>query len=187
MGLGRLTVMVLATSLILGCGDEDPEPIAYSETISLKLGGIKEGEVEDGQAAEDKSVTTESGNPYGEFLKTARARLGGVDPSAIVVSSIDVRVHADTEGINGLEELFESIEVFLADSKTTIAIGTVDGPSGTSVSVPVGVVAADLEPLQDSLLKSEIKVGVRGPVVDPTPADKFELRLTVDIAFEALP
>jgi hypothetical protein len=167
--------------LVPACAEDDP--VAVSDIVSIKLGGIKEGDVTDSQAARDKNVNSETGNPYGEFLKTVKAALGG-DPRVIRVTSITVQMHADTTGVSDIGEVFDALEVFLADGVTTVPVGTLSAPSGTSLSVPVTATDASLETLQASLKKGDVKVGVRGPVTNP-PGGKFELRLTVDIKFEA--
>lgn|GEM_PF-974587 len=185
----RVVLAVCAIALVpwAGCADEPAEPVAYSETVSLKLGGIKESDLDKGQLAisRDKNVNAESGNPYKVFLDDARAALGR-DPGSIRVSQVFVRVHADTTGVTSFEEVFATLEVFLADSATTIPVGDVDAPTGSSIEIPVGATEATLDALQESLQKDDFKVGARGDVMDTLP-DKFDLRLTIDIKFEALP
>lgn len=158
---------------------------AYSETISLRMSGIKNGDVHDGQASVDKSVGGDSMDDYKIFLRTAHDRLGR-DPSAVVVRSAVIRIYADTRGVNSLDEVFGSLELYIADSSTTIPIGSVSLPAGTSQDVVVTADEADLDALQDAMLHGSFKVGVRGPVVASPPSD-FDLRLTVDIVFAALP
>ncbi len=177
-------VAAFAAGLAFAACDSDPEPVAVSETVSLKLGGMKEGDAKSGTHSQDKNVNSESGNPYGEFLKTARDRLNR-DPSEIRVRRVDVRLHADSTGATDLGQVFADLEVFLANSNTTIPLGTVDAPTGTSVQVPLNA-GLSLDALQASLLSGDLKAGARGQVVDTPPA-KYDVRLTIDISFEALP
>lgn len=175
-----LAGLVALALIMVACGDD---PVAYSETVSLKLSGTKNGDIKEGVASEDKNVNSESGNPYGEFLKSARSRLGGKDPSAIEITSAFVRVHADSKNILNIEQVFEDIELFLANSQTTIPASMVTGPKGTSVKMPV---AEDLDysPVFASMLSGDFKVGVRGNTVDTPPTD-FDLKLTIDLKFTA--
>jgi hypothetical protein len=176
----NLSFLVLA-GWVVGCG-----PAAVSETISVKLGGIKEGDVRDGAASKHKSVNEESGNPYHEFLTAARRELDGADPSAIVPTDVTLRLRGDSDGVTSFHQVFATIEVYLEDERTTIPIGSTSDLEGSSVEVPVDVNADDLEPLHHSLLTDGIKVGLRGMTV-ATPPASFELKATIDIVFEAIP
>lgn len=173
--------VALAVSLALvGCGDD---PVAYSETVSLRLSGIKNGDIKQGVASEDKNINSESGNPYGEFLKNARAKLGGKNPSAIEIVSAHVRVHADSKNVLNLEQVFTEIELFIANSQTTIPAGKRTAPTGTSVQVTI-FDDLDYAPVFNSMLGGDFKVGVRGPTVATPPVD-FDLKLTIDLRFTA--
>ncbi len=174
--------LLLALIGAAGCADE---PVAYSETISTKLSGIKDGEIANGTASTDKNINTESGNPYAEFLRTARSRLGGRDPGSVTPTSITVRVSSDSKNVALLEQVFTTLEVFFADSKTTIPVARLTVPVGTSAVVPL-LTLVNYEPIADSMLSGDFKVGVRGTTVDPAPSD-FELKLTLDIVFRADP
>ncbi|MBL8786777.1 MAG: hypothetical protein JNJ59_17860 [Deltaproteobacteria bacterium] len=179
---GRFVLAALGV-LALGIGACGDDPVAYSETVSLKLSGIKNGDIKNGQAEEEKEISTESGNPYGEFLKNAKAALGGKDPGAIELVSAFVRVHSDSKNVSALEAVFTSLELFLTTSNTTLPVGTVANPSGTSIAVSLDE-NIDYEPIFANLLAGSFKGGVRGPTVATPPAD-FDLRLTLDLKFTA--
>ncbi len=181
MIMRNLTFFVVAgLAFASGCPEE---PIAHSGTVSVKLGGMKEGDVKNNELSSDKSLHTEPGDPYGEFVGEATATLGGAPPGRIEVLSAVVRKHSDSTGVNGLEDVLESLEVYLSNNLTTIVIGDVSAPSGSSAEVTL--IGADLEALHESMLGGDgIRVGVRGPAAASTP-EKFDLRLTVDITFEA--
>jgi len=170
---------VLLFGALASCGDD---PVAYSETVSVKLSGIKNGDIDNGQASEDKNINTESGNPYAAFLKNARAKLGR-DPSAVEISKATVQVHADSKNVSTIDAVFDSFEFFIANSATIIPAGSVADPRGTSVAVPI-FDDLDYEPVFASMLSGDFKVGVRGPTVPLPPAD-FELKLTIDLKFVA--
>lgn len=176
-----LMSLVIAPLMLAGCTDD---VAGVSEPVSLKLSGIKPDDVKNGTASEDKNVNTESGNPYGAFLKAARDGLGR-DPSAIRVKSAYLRVHADSKNVTTFEQVFEDLELFAADSQTTIPIGTVGHPMGSSIKMTITASEADLAPLQAAMKGGDFKMGVRGTVQATTPAD-FDLRITIDAVFEAL-
>jgi len=179
----RLSVYVLVAFIAvsaIACGDD---PVAYSETVSVKLSGIKNGDIRNQTASEDKNINTESGNPYAEFLKNARAELGGRDPRFIEVVSAFVRVHADSKNVIAFEQVFTDLELFLSNSQTTIPAGTRANPTGTSIEINVPD-DLDYEPVEASMLGGDFKVGVRGATVATPPAD-FDLKLTIDLKFTA--
>lgn len=167
-------------SALSACADD---PIAYSETVSVKLSGIKNGDLANGQASEDKNINTESGNPYAEFIKNARAALGGHDPSRIEITKADVRVHADSKNVSTLDAVFTSLELFVATSATTIPVGSRNAPIGSTASIVLDE-NLNYEPVYAVMLGGDFKIGVRGPVVALPPTD-FELKLTIDVRFVA--
>jgi len=174
--LGALVLLAPA------CADD---PVAHSETVSLKLSGIKNGDLQNGVASTSKNVNTESGNPYAVFLKNAHDALGGKDPSIIEPVSVYVRVSADSKNVIAIEQVLGDLELFAASSQTTIPIGHVTGPTGSSIRVPLDD-TVDYEPLHDEMLSGDFKLGVRGNSVTPLPSD-FELKLTLDVKFTAWP
>ena len=64
----RSLLVVLSLSALAGCED----PAATSDTIVIRLSGIKEGDVADGVVEREKNVTTEVSNPYAQFLADAK-------------------------------------------------------------------------------------------------------------------
>ncbi len=176
--MSRLIVLALILSTA-SCGDD---PVAYSETISIRLSGIKHGDIANGQASEDKNINSEEGNPYAAFLKTARGRLGR-DPGLVEIVSATVRVHSDSKNISSLEAVFADMELFMADSATTIPFAHRTTVSGTSLAFPIDD-DVDYEPIAASMLDGDFKVGARGATV-AAPPDDFELKLTLDLEFEA--
>lgn len=178
-----MVCLVVSLSGVFGGGCAD-DVVGVSEPVSLKLSGIKPGDIANGSASEDKNVNTESGNPYGAFLKAARDGLGQ-EPRAIRVKSAFLRVHADSKNVTNFEQVFADLELFAADSQTTIPVGTVSAPSGTSVAVVITADEVDLAALQTAMKGGDFKMGVRGAVQSTTPAD-FDLKITIDAIFEAL-
>lgn len=178
--IARGVLALGVAAFLAACGDD---PVAYSETVSVKLSGIKNGDIQNDQASEDKNINTESGNPYGEFVKRARDRLGGRDPGAIEIVKATVQVHADSKNVSTIEVVFADLELFIADSQTTIPVGSVSAPAGTSVPIPLRE-EIDYEPVYASMLGGDFRVGVRGATVE-LPPDDFDLKLTIDVRFTA--
>lgn len=173
-------LLLVGVATPTGCADDDP--VAYSETISIALSGIKDGDIDNGTASEEKGITTESGNPYGEFIKTAQDRLGGADPSEVALISARIRLRSDSSDVGDIGDVFQSIELFFSTSDTTIPVGSVAAPTGTDIAVVL--LDADLAALDDAFLTGSFKVGVRGPAETTLP-NKFDLKLTLDLVFEA--
>ena len=178
MLVAALGALVAASNA--ACGDD---VAAYSETISLKLSGLKDGDINAGNASEDKSINTEEGNPYGDFLKAAKSRLGR-DPGAIEVTSVIVKVHPDSKDVATLDQVFDDLEVYLSTSETVITIGSVSSVSGSTQTVPVKD-NIDYEPVFDRMLDGNFKMGIRGKTVSSPPAS-FDLKLVLDVKFRAL-
>lgn len=190
MPVSRLAVPLLLVLLpVLGC-DED-EPVARTGEIVIQLSGIREGDIVAGSVEEEKNVTTESGNPYGAFLQSAREALGH-DPSRIEVTSASITLAGGSRGVATFEELFDGeTHVFLrADvggTPVTVHVARVVAPSGTGpVACEVIADRAALAPLDAALLSAGFRVGVRGPT-PRLPTDSFDARIDVRIGFAAYP
>lgn len=158
-------------------------PVEYSEIVSLRTSGIKEDDIRDGQAGEDKSVSDESGNPYAAFLRNAEAQLGR-PPSVVRPVEATLRIHADSRGVSTFDEVFESLELYVSTSASTIVFGRPARLDQSSAEVTITATTRDLEALQADLVQGSFKVGYRGPVVATPPAD-FDLRATIDVMFAA--
>jgi len=164
----------------IGCGND---VVAHSETVSLKLSGIKEGDPVNGVASVDKNVNTEEGNPYGDFLKAARDRLGR-DPSEVEVTSVVVKVHPESKDVTELDQVFADLEVYLSTSETVVIIGDAASVDGSTMTIPIDD-DIDFEPVRARMLDGNFKMGVRGATRVTLPG-KFELKLTLDVRFRAI-
>jgi hypothetical protein len=162
------------------CGDD---PVAYSEVVSLKLSGMKNGDFTNGTVSEDKSISTESGNPYAVFLRNAKDALGGKDPGEIEVVGVTVQVHADSKNVTTVDAVLTDLEVFIATNETTIPVAKKTAPVGSSVAIPL-LEDVDYGGVRAKLISGDFKMGARGTGVDPLPSD-FDLKLTLDVRFEA--
>lgn len=178
----RGILVVLALGAVAGC----EEPAATSDTIVIRLSGIKESDIVDGFVEREKNVTTESSNPYAQFLSDAREALG-TEPPEVRVEAASLTLGGDSRNVAGFEELFTGeVNVFLrTDDGGTVYVARVTDPAGVG-PVECEVIADDeaLAPILPSLLDGGFRVGVRGATVR-TATDNFEARIEVSIRFAA--
>ncbi len=93
---------------------------------------IQSGDVlADGSVTDDKSITTESGNPWGAFIASARDTIGG-DPSDIVLDDAVLTLLSSSTNVTDLGEVFGgtvTLEFEMNTSKTLfpVADGVVSG------------------------------------------------------------
>ena len=175
-----MTCFALFALVFTACADS---PVAYSELVSIKLSDIKDKDVEGGFATEDKNINTEEGNPYGAFLSAAKGALDGVEPSRIELSEALVGLHADSEGVARLDQVFSRIELILSTSTSTYTLAESASLEGSSVEL-VQLDDLDWEILAPTMLQGDFKIGVRAEIVSPTPED-FEAKLFLDLRFSA--
>lgn len=176
---------ILATTAFIAlalpaCGDD---PVAYSEVVSLKLSGMKDGDFKNNTVSEDKNISTESGNPYAVFLRNAKDALGGKDPGHIEVVSVTVQVHSESKNVTAIDQVLADVEVFIANSATTVPVANKTTPTGSSVVVPL-IANVDYGGVSASMISGDFKMGARGTGIATLPAD-FDLKLTLDVRFEA--
>jgi len=172
---------ILIVFCVAGCG----QPVAVSDYVSLKLSGVKEGDVKNGHVSEDKNINTEEGNPYAAFLRHVSEELEGQDPSVIEVDSLALHVHGDSKGIVNFESLFENMEVFITTSDTTVTLGVMEGPVGSTVYLE-DILNENLSSVQTAMMIGAFGVGVRGLTQELVP-DDFDLKMSLDIQFSAYP
>jgi hypothetical protein len=177
----RCAGVILSVCVLLGgCADE---PVAYSETVSLKLSGMKAKDVKSGVVTEEKNVNTETGNPYGDFLKNATDSLSGVEPSRVVLSKATLGLHSDSEGISRLDQVFKRIELFVSSSSSTTILGVATSLSAAEATVAIDE-NIDWDDLASVMLAGDFKVGVRCETNATTPKE-WEARLFLDLNFSA--
>jgi hypothetical protein len=176
----RSTLAVLALATVVGC----EEPAASSDTIVIRLSGIKEDDIRDGTVEEEKNVTTEVSNPYAQFLADSRAALGA-DPSRIEVETVAITLGGDSRGVLGFQELFTgTVDVFLrTDDGGTVYVGRVENPAGVGpVECEVAAGETELAPILPSLLAGSFRVGVRG-ATPRVATDDFDAKVEIAIRF----
>lgn len=158
----------------------------YSGPVSILVDKFKDSEVRNGGFDEDKNVNTESGNPYGMFLQSARTGLGRA-PAAVVVDRATVGMGPDSRGALGLQEVFAGpLTLYLATSTVRVNVGTVATPTGSAQQeVSVTVTRDQLAPIEPQLLDGGFKVGIAVPAAPGRPAS-FDVKVTTVLYFRAL-
>lgn len=173
---------------LVGCGDD---PVSYSAPVAIQL-KAKASDTSAGVITEDKSITTESGNPYGAFVADARQRLGGVDPGTIDVDRIELLLGAGSTGVTRLGEVFTgSVEVLfeINDTGTTYPVARLDIPASAGpgpLSFDAVFDAAAVGPADHTkMLGGSFKVVARGPAAAGFTSGNAEAELQTTFVFAA--
>jgi hypothetical protein len=119
---------LIALVLVAACGDD---PVNYSDDIGIEIKS-KSGDAADSVITEEKSITTESGNPYGAFITEAKNRLGH-DPSNIVLEKLTITLGGQSTGVTTLEQVMTGeayVKFVVNDTNNTIAVGQFSNPTG---------------------------------------------------------
>ncbi|MFN0250755.1 MAG: hypothetical protein ACKV2T_28000 [Kofleriaceae bacterium] len=160
-----MTRFALLVGLLAACGDD---PLSYSAPVSINL-KAKSSDTQNAVVTDEKSITTENGNPYGAFVSDAQDALDGRDPAIIDVVGVEIFLGADSTGVTTLGEVFDgTVDVLfqMNDTNNTypVATRTID-PSASAGPLALGVeFPADEVPDADydKLLSGSFKVVVRG-------------------------
>lgn len=179
-----LTAVLLAAT---GCGDNlAANTVNFSGPVSITLDKFKDGEVRNNAFDADKNVNTETGNPYGAFLQQARATLGR-QPAAVLVERVTLTLGRDTRGVTSFEQFLGGpLVVYLANSSTTVNLGTVPQPTGAGpIEVTVSATRDTLAPLNSDLINGSFKVGIRVPAAAGRPGS-FDAKVATVLYFRAL-
>ncbi len=188
--IGRTSMAMLVLAMAAGCGDDGSSnpanTVNYSGPVSINVDKFKDGEVRNGAFDADKSVSTESGNPYGMFLSQARATLGRA-PAAVVVDRVTLTLGRDTTGVTAFEQILGGpLTVYLASSRSTVNIGTVAQPTGAGpVEVVITATRDTLAPINSDLVQGSFKVGIRVPAAASLPRS-FDAKVATVLYFRAL-
>ena len=173
---------------LAGCGDNtsSANTINYSGPVPVTIDKFKDGEVHNGSFDSDKSVSTESGTPYGLFLSQARAVLGR-PPAAVVIDRITLTLGRDATGVTAFEQILGGpLVVYLANSGTTVNVGTVAQPTGAGpVEVTITATRDTLAPINADLTQGSFKVGIRVPAAASLPRS-FDAKIATVLYFRAL-
>jgi len=187
--IGRASMAMLVLAMAAGCGDDSTNPantVNYSGPVSINVDKFKDGEVRNNAFDADRSVSSESGNPYGMFLSQARATLGRA-PAAVVVDRVTLTLGRDTTGVTAFEQILGGpLTLYLASSSTTVNIGTVAQPTGAGpVEVVITATRDTLAPINSDLVQGSFKVGIRVPAAASLPRS-FDAKVATVLYFRAL-
>jgi len=182
--------------MVAGCGDANSDgggiTLSHSGPVNIRLDKFKDGDVRNDAFDSDKSVNSESGNPYGAFLQAARTRLGAqfnpdTPGAAVVVDRVTLTIDQDTRGVTAFEQVLGGpLVLYLASSSTTVNIGTVAQPTGAGpVEVTLTADRAALAPIRRDLLSGSFKVGIRVPAAPSRPSS-FDMRVATTLYFRAV-
>ncbi|MBW2730977.1 MAG: hypothetical protein JRH20_01220 [Deltaproteobacteria bacterium] len=158
------TLYLIPLFMFAACGDDDP--VSYSAPVGINL-KAKSGDVKNGVVVDEKSITTESGNPFGAFVKEAQARLGGADPGLVVVDQLTLSLGGKSTGVVGLEGVFSgevAVLFVMSDTDNSFNVGTVQAPQGGGpVKISVSFDYGQMGPVdREKFLAGSFKVVLRG-------------------------
>ena len=113
---------LFALFVVAACGDD---PVSYSAPVGIEL-KVKSGEVTASNAlTPEKSITTESGNPYGAFISEAQDKLGK-DPGLIELDGVTIQLGAQSTNVSALEQVMTGdvyVQFLTNDSNNTFIAG----------------------------------------------------------------
>jgi hypothetical protein len=172
---------------LAGCGDNlAANTVGFSGPVSVNVDKFKDGDVRNNAFDADKSINTESGNPYGAFLQQARGALGRA-PAAVLVERVTLTLGRDATGVTSFEQFMGGpLVVYLASSSTTVNVGTVAQPTGAGpVEVTITATRDTLAPINSELVQGSFKVGIRVPAAAGRPRS-FDAKVATVLYFRAL-
>jgi hypothetical protein len=182
-----LTSLVILIALCAACGDD---PVSYSAPVGISL-KAKSADTVNGTVADEKNITTESGNPYGAFIGDARALIGR-DPGIIDVDSVELSLGAGTTGVAGLGDVFTgNVNVVFQMNDTNnaypVAVATID--AGTAAGPVAFEITFAAEAIPDldyvKLLLGSFKVITRGTAAPAFSTKGAEANLQITMTFAA--
>lgn len=186
----RFTFAAFGISLVFCAGACGDDPVSYSAPVGINL-KAKSADTANGVVADEKSINTESGNPYGAFVTDARRELGR-DPGVIDVDRVELFLGAGSTGVAALGEVFAGTVDLLFQMNDTnnsypVAAGTI---SATTTGGPVAFDASfAAEDIPDAdyvkLLAGSFKVIARGPAAPTFSTKGAEVDLQVTLTFAA--
>lgn len=181
----------MLAAFLMGCSESD-KPVSHSAPVGINL-KAKSGDAKNGAIYDEKGITTESGNPYGAFIKDAKTKLEGVDPTRIEVSSLTLLLGGNSKGVTTLDQVFAGkVETLfeVADTKNSYPVGEVTAPTGSGpVALSADFDSTELSPTdRDKLIAGGFNVVLRGTTAsgfDKSADAEADLQLT--FTFNAYP
>jgi len=185
--MNTMKTPLLAVVLLAACGDD---PVNYSAPVGIEL-KAKSGDVTNNAVNEDKSITTESGNPYGAFITDARAKLGGHDPSEINIDKVTLTLNvAKSTNVATLDQVLTgdvAVQFVMNDTNDPFTVAHFASPTGVG---PVeGTSTFDWSAVGGDnitkMMNGSFKVAMSGPPAAGFATKGAEASMTVTFTFTA--
>jgi len=184
-----LTVLLTATA---SCGDA-LGPVD-SIPMTLTINSMNSSDIDPpGVIEKDENISTETGNPWGEFIRLAEDQC---QAAPIGFEVLSVSIGLDVAGSSGVQVLEDVISgdatVFFASTQGSDAaavrvdVGSRSGVTGAGpVSLPVTATRAQLGALLERLLGGDFHVGLRAET-DRLDTDSFSMDVRVTLQNRAI-
>jgi hypothetical protein len=171
--------------LLAACGSE---PVKVSEPVGIEL-DAKSGDTMNGTVTENKDITTESGNPYGQFVNDATAKLGHA-PGEIEIGDMAPTLGGQSTGVSDLSQVLTGavdVSFVVNSTNNTYDAGQIMNPSGIGPDTMDVVFDWKQVPAEDvaQFQTGGFKVVLRGPAAANFATKGADARLQVTFTFEA--
>ncbi len=177
--------LAFALVSLAACGSD---PVSYSTPVGINL-KAKSSDVANTAITDDKSITTESGNPYGAFVTDAHTKLGR-DPTAIEIDQLTLTLGAQSTGVVALQDVYSGdvdIALIMNDTNNTYDAGHVTSPTGVG-PVDLNVVFQSSQVTATDfpkMLTGSFKVVIRGTAAVGFSTKNAEANLQATFTFAA--
>lgn len=177
----------LALALCAACSRD---PVSYSAPVGISL-KARSANASNGVVADEKSINSESGNPYGAFVSDARARIGR-DPVLLEVEGAEIALGPGSTGVAMLGDVFAGpLELAFQMNDTGIIYPVASGAIASDPTGPVPLevtFAAEAVPDLDyvKLLLGSFKLVAHGAAAPAFAGKGAEANLQVTLTFAAI-
>jgi len=185
-----LPAAVLAfAALAAACGSS--APVTYSAPVGISL-DVRSADVVSGQISVDKSISTETGNPYGAFVNAAEKALGHAPSRIVVTSATLVMDPASSTQVTALEQVFGgAVQVSFVPNGSRVSLPAATAPqvSGIGPVAMVDLFDSAQVPSTDypDIVGGSFKVLLTGAAVADFATRSATADLTATFTFEAFP
>lgn len=178
----------LTAFLLAGCGDD---ALRYSEPVAINL-KAKSADTTGGVVSDEKGITTESSNPYGQFINDAKAALDGRDPGSITLEKTEVLLGGNSTGVTRLGEIFTGdVEVLFQMNDTNnsypAAAGAIAAAApGGPITLDPGFTSSQVSSEDYAkLLSGSFKIVMRGPAATDFMTKGADADIQITFTFAA--
>ena len=188
----RLPVVLVLVSSLAAC--DDPIGPVDSIPMTLTINSMNSSDIDPpGRIEKDENISTETGNPWGEFIRQAET-VCGADPVGFQVLNASIALDvAGSSDVQVLEDVISgTATVFFASTQGSDADAVrVDVASGSlisgvgPVSLPVIATRGQLDTLHERLLGGDFHVGLQAET-DRVDADSFSMDVRVTVQSSAI-